>query len=246
MGFKKVLVAIDGYEPSMAAFKKAVELIDPDGEIVVLQVVEEAPLLPAEKMLEVEKEGLITSNPIGLVKIYAQQKGLKVKPIKKDGPVAAVILQVAKEEDVEAIFLGDSGRKGFEKLYFGSVAQAVAENSDRPVMITKKGWINIADLIDLAFKYKKELEKEEEIVIEEVPAYDPEAISRNFSFMFPLFVLITIIYFGAGLIASKPFKNIAAIPVAGLPLALWGGIFLIISGIILTRIYIKKFEGGEA
>ncbi|WP_022854174.1 universal stress protein [Thermodesulfatator atlanticus] len=237
MGFKKMLVAVDGYEPSMGAFKKAIELAkDYQSQVVVLQVEEEVPLLPTEKMMEaVEKP--ITEEPLELAKAYADLMGVSVKIVKKVGPVAGAILATAKEENVDLILLGDSGRKGFQKLYFGSVAQAVTENADRPVLVIKKGWVDVSDLVELAARI---VEKPEAI---EIPVYDPRAVRENFIFSGTLFFVLTCLYFFAAIITSKPFKDIAALEIAGLPFGIWSGLILVVSGIILTRIYLTR-QGG--
>ncbi|OAG28403.1 universal stress protein [Thermodesulfatator autotrophicus] len=239
MGFRKMLVAVDGYEPSLGAFKKAVELArDYQAEVVVLQVEEEVPLLPTEKMMEAV-EPPITEEPLELAKAYAQLMNVPVKVVKKTGPVAGAILATAKEENVELILLGDSGRKGFQKLYFGSVAQAVSENADRPVLIIKRGWVDISDLKELA---KQIVEKPEAI---EIPVYDPRLVYENLKFSGTLFLVLTCLYFFAAIITSKPLKDVAALEIAGLPFGIWCGLILVVSGIFLTRIYLSK-QGGES
>ncbi|AEH44914.1 UspA domain-containing protein [Thermodesulfatator indicus DSM 15286] len=239
MGFKKMLVAVDGYEPSLGAFKKAVELAqDYQAEIVVLQVKEEVPLLPTEKMMEAV-EPPISEDPLPLAKAYAQLMGVSVKTVKKTGPVAGAILATAREENVDLILLGDSGRKGFQKLYFGSVAQAVTENADRPVLVIKKGWVDISDLKELA----KQIVEKPEII--EIPVYDPRILYENLKFSGTLFVILTAIYFFAVIITSKPLKDVAALEILGLPFGIWCGLFLVVSGIVLTRIYLAK-QGGES
>ncbi len=244
MGFRKILVAVDGYPASLGAFKKAVEIARTYGaEVAVLQIEEDVPLLPAEKMMEAHIDELVTSRSLELSKEYGKKAGIDVKVIRKFGePVAGIILQTAEEEDVDLIILGDSRKSGLEKFYLGSVSQTVMGNAKCPVMVIKKGWMNISDIVELA----KEIEKKpEKVVKEEKPVYDSEVIKENFRFSGTLFLILSVIYFFAATIASKPFKNIAAYGILGLPFAVWCGFFLIVSGILLTRIYINRVGGSE-
>lgn len=61
-----------------------------------------------------------------------------------------------------------------------------------------------------------------------------------------LLVVYTVMYFGVALMVSATFKDIAATPVAGMPLAIWGGLLVIISGVIITRLYLKKMDSEES
>ncbi|WP_044406389.1 DUF485 domain-containing protein [Thiomicrospira microaerophila] len=60
-----------------------------------------------------------------------------------------------------------------------------------------------------------------------------------------LLVIYTVLYFGVALMTSASFKDIAALEVIGLPLAVWGGLLIIVSGVIITRLYLRKLEQLE-
>jgi uncharacterized membrane protein (DUF485 family) len=60
-----------------------------------------------------------------------------------------------------------------------------------------------------------------------------------------LLVIYTVLYFGVALMTSATFKDIAALEVIGLPLAVWGGLLIIVSGVIITRLYLRKLEQLE-
>jgi len=62
-----------------------------------------------------------------------------------------------------------------------------------------------------------------------------------------LLAVYTVMYFGIALMTSATFKDIASAPVAGLPLAIWGGLLIIISGVVITRLYLNNMdsEGKE-
>lgn len=58
--------------------------------------------------------------------------------------------------------------------------------------------------------------------------------------------IYTVLYFGVALMTSATFAEIAALPIAGLPLAIWGGLVIILTGVIITRLYLKKMSEEES
>ena len=60
-----------------------------------------------------------------------------------------------------------------------------------------------------------------------------------------LLAVYTVMYFGIALMVSATFKDIAAMQVAGMPLAIWGGLLVIITGVIITRLYLKRMDAEE-
>lgn len=61
-----------------------------------------------------------------------------------------------------------------------------------------------------------------------------------------LLAIYTVLYFGVALMVSATFKDVAAIQVAGAPLAIWGGLVVIIVGVIITRLYLKRMDAEES
>ena len=51
------------------------------------------------------------------------------------GDPAEMILQNIKEQDIDLVIMGTHGRKGVEKILFGSVADRVVKTSHIPVMV---------------------------------------------------------------------------------------------------------------
>lgn len=60
-----------------------------------------------------------------------------------------------------------------------------------------------------------------------------------------LLAVYTVLYFGIALMVSATFKDVAATEVAGAPLAIWGGLVVIITGVVITRLYLKKMDEEE-
>jgi nucleotide-binding universal stress UspA family protein/uncharacterized membrane protein (DUF485 family) len=236
-------VAVDGYDPSLGAAKRAVEMAAQYGsQVIVIQVEEDIPLLEVEKSIEeASLKGLeqkpLTDKPLDLVLAYGQQQGVSIDTRLEKGGITACILKVTEDNGVDLIIIGDSGRKGIDKWYFGSVAQAVSEGARSPVLILKKGAVDISDMLALLPALKESAKLKGKVA---KPVFQPEVFKKSFKFSFSLFVAFAIIYFGAVLLTSAPMKETAATIIMGLPLAIWAGWGTIIGGVVITRIYLAK------
>jgi putative solute:sodium symporter small subunit len=58
-----------------------------------------------------------------------------------------------------------------------------------------------------------------------------------------LMALFSVIYFVVAVLTSAEFAELAATMILGLPLGFYLGIGVIISGLVITRIYLSKVEG---
>lgn len=58
----------------------------------------------------------------------------KVESVVLTGPPAEKILELAKKENIDLIVMGAHGRKGLERVFFGSVADKVVTGALCPVM----------------------------------------------------------------------------------------------------------------
>jgi len=66
-----------------------------------------------------------------------EEAGLKPKKMVKAGDPTQVILDVAKQEDVDIIFMGAHGQGFLKRAALGSISESVLKLADRPVMIQK-------------------------------------------------------------------------------------------------------------
>ena len=57
-----------------------------------------------------------------------------------------------------------------------------------------------------------------------------------------LMALYSVIYFAVAVVTSAEFADFAAQMVLGLPVGFWLGMGVIISGLIITRVYLAKIE----
>lgn len=238
---EKVLVAVDGYAASQGAAKKAVELaIKYGAELIAVQVEEESLLLEGEKEADslANKKYLdqISERPLDLIAEYGKEKNLEVKTIKTTGIVAGTILKLAKEHSADFIVVGDSARKGLEKMHFGSVAESIVKESPVPVLVVKRGTIDISDMVPLA----KELKgiKAKEVVAP--PVFNDARYRKNFAKAFTLLIIFVLTYFGAALLTTAEFKNVAAFTILGVPLAVLLGMLVFVVGLGVTKSYLKR------
>lgn len=247
---EKVLVAVDGYEASLGAVKKAVELASRYGaEVIAVQVEEEIPLLPAEKETELAarmKEQHFFAKPLELAAAYGQKYGLTVRQIKAQGVISATILKIANDLQVDLVVIGDSGRKGLGKMHFGSVSESISRSSAIPVLIVKKGSVDLSGLDSLMSGVGAGAATEATPKTAAPPAalepsaLGPSALGQRFRFSFGLLGVFALIYFIVALLTSVQFKELAQLQTIGLPLGIWLGLAVFVGGLVITRIYLAK------
>ena len=141
--YKKILVAVDGSDPSLKALKHAVELAKKhNSEIRVLSVVEELKLpFGAEYRLwanESHQELIRTSIEClneELSKIREQEPDIVIDAEIVEGNPADKIVEFAEMEKVDLIVMGKKGTEVFESLVMGSVTQKVINKSKITVVV---------------------------------------------------------------------------------------------------------------
>lgn len=247
---EKVLVAMDGYEASLGAIKKAVEIAGRYGaEVVAVQVEEDVPLLPMEKETESvnrirEQQMPFFSAPLDLATAYGQKHGVGVRQVKAKGIITAVILKIAQDLGVDMIIIGDSGRQGLQKLHFGSVSESVVRSSAIPVLVVKKGSLDLSDLAPLMTEIAGRTVPGSPSQPEAAPGiFETDAFRKRMRFSFGLLGLYSLIYFLAALFTSAPFKELAQVEILGLPFGVWLGLSVFAGGLGITRVYLVK-EGS--
>lgn len=67
----------------------------------------------------------------------AEKQGVKIETMIKRGHAAETIVTIAKEENVDMIVIGSHGRRGFDRIQLGSVADRVSKLAWCPVLIIK-------------------------------------------------------------------------------------------------------------
>ncbi|WP_027719193.1 universal stress protein [Desulfovirgula thermocuniculi] len=140
---KKIVLAVDGSAPAVEATKYAVGLarwhrakiiavfVEPDREDDVITEEQWEQLAKKSKRIRYGLAGL------ELAQRYARINGLDVKKCLLSGSPVRQIIDVAVREGADLIVLGDTGLTGIKRIALGSVAEAVVEASEIPVLIVK-------------------------------------------------------------------------------------------------------------
>jgi nucleotide-binding universal stress UspA family protein len=140
MPFERILVAIDGSEPSDRAFEKALELaVLAKAHLTALAVEGPLPAYAATigEVDEVkrEKDAYFTALASRATEL-AEQAGLELVVEIKPGHAAELISQVAADGRYDLVVLGHRGHFVRDRL-LGSTADRVAEHAPCPVMIVR-------------------------------------------------------------------------------------------------------------
>lgn len=143
--FKKILCPTDFSEPSHCGLRMANEMAVQFGsEIILVNVHKPIPHLPRPRIeasettfdVSIYEKQVIEDAEHSLAELGKEILGEGVKPrlIVRVGTPAEEILEVAKEEQVDAIIIASHGRTGLAKIVFGSVAQRVVRRATCPVL----------------------------------------------------------------------------------------------------------------
>ena len=150
--FSKLLIPIDGSEPSFHAAEIAINIANKfNSEIIVLFVV-----VSPSKSEYANLTGLVTPKQIDMIienakkeskkwfnriEDIVKEKNLNIKVSTKviltGVAVYGEIIQYAQEENIDLIVIGTRGRSGIKKLLLGSTASGVVTYANCPVLVTK-------------------------------------------------------------------------------------------------------------
>ncbi|KAA0999027.1 universal stress protein [Paraburkholderia panacisoli] len=143
--YKRILVAIDGSETAEHAFDSALQLArDSDAQLQPLYVVAN-PLLAYDaygydpKILRdacVEEGQRLMADALARMRhenVAGVPRIVDVAPIGEDIPER--IRTSANEFNADLLVLGTHGRRGFKRLFLGSVAERVVRSASLPVLL---------------------------------------------------------------------------------------------------------------
>lgn len=137
--FDRIVLAIDGSEPSRRAEETAAALASLAGsEVIVLHIRELDPMGRAGPIsLERPSEAadLVTRVVAELQAHGVNARGLAFAAI--GGHVAPQIIETAESENAGLIVLGTRGHSDFAALLVGSVAHKVIHHAHCPVLVTR-------------------------------------------------------------------------------------------------------------
>lgn len=146
--YDKILLATDGSKAALKASKHAMWTAgQSNAEIIALHVIDMSVFtgLPTEKSRKsvkemLEKQGRKAFDEIVDMSIKCRQKynrEIKITFITKEGHPADKIVKTVKEEGVDLVVIGTSGKHGMDRFLLGSVAENVVRSSSSPVLVVR-------------------------------------------------------------------------------------------------------------
>ena len=145
--YEKILVAVDGSDHAKHALNHAVESADKWGaELIILTVV--PPISPfiyssefdPTKIFELEDNIRKSHQKIlreSAELVNNKHLELKVETRLEEGRPSDVIVETAKEDDVDLIVMGSRGLGGITGWVLGSTSRHVVEVCTKPILIIK-------------------------------------------------------------------------------------------------------------
>lgn len=141
---RRILVATDLTPASMPAFEEAVRLAREDGAELILAHAYELPNMGAPMALAPEAYEDIERRLRGYAESRIQElsdsahgRGVRARTLVVFGDPSEAIAKVAADEAVDLVIMGTHGRRGFSRLFLGSVATRVISTSPCPVLTVR-------------------------------------------------------------------------------------------------------------
>ena len=143
--YKTILIPLDGSERAEIIFDHVEELALHYGATIILLRVVELPMSLGSSYAALPH---LTADDIrqrmDAAKTYLSgrakklaAKGIPTRFYVEYGPVATVIVETAGREGADLIAMASHGRSGLPGVYYGSVAAAVLQRVDRPLLIVR-------------------------------------------------------------------------------------------------------------
>jgi len=142
--FRRLLIPTDGSEASVGAARLAFRICrGHGGDLTLLFVVDEAVVREltrfgrrraAEVELELREHG---QRYLELLCTEAEQRGLPLRTLIRQGNPFEEIVAVADELGVQLIIMGHVGQRGTARVLMGSVTQRVLDFASCPVLVVK-------------------------------------------------------------------------------------------------------------
>ena len=136
--FDRLLVATDFSAASQAAFRTALDTcVAVGGSLVILHVFEYSGSAPPETgglLLELQVLREKASENLKDLRQQAEKAGVDCETILEIGLASTVILKIVTERAIDLAVLGTNALHGFERLVFGSTAEAILRKSPCAVL----------------------------------------------------------------------------------------------------------------
>ena len=152
--YKKILVALDGSEPSNHALEQAVEIATKfKAKLIMLAVVQRVmipifpdegfggvPLSAAKDMAQYQDKMRVVYQTVldeAQDKIKEEHPDLEVEAILKEGRPSATITEYAENDGADLIVMGSRGIGGYTGWILGSTSRRVVDSCTKPILIVK-------------------------------------------------------------------------------------------------------------
>ena len=150
--FSKILVAIDGSQPSIDAADYAIEMAkkNNNSQLIALTVLDTSTprrlsssfiTAPTYGLKELEEERKRAQKWLESIsnKVQEIEKNIQYKAEIIEGSilVEGTIVDYAENENIDLIVIGTRGRYGFKRMLLGSVASKVVTYATCPVLVIK-------------------------------------------------------------------------------------------------------------
>ncbi len=152
--YKKILVALDGSEPSNNALEHAISIPTKfKARLIILAVVQRVmipmfsdegfggvPLSATMDMVEYQEKMREVYQSVlddAMIQIKEEHPDLMVEAVLKEGRPSATITDFAENEDVDLIVMGSRGIGGYTGWILGSTSRRVVDSCTKPVIIVK-------------------------------------------------------------------------------------------------------------
>ena len=142
---KKILVPCDFSNPSIEAYKFAIDIASQsEGKVILLNVVElpkmhntMTPVMDYEMSFFNELKKTAEKH-FEKIRKHAVDKNVKTTTLVELGSIQHSILRIAEEKKVDLIVMGTHGASGVRELFIGSHADKIVRNSPVPVIAIHK------------------------------------------------------------------------------------------------------------
>ena len=145
--YKHILVTLDGTSDGEAVLPHALAVARAmEASLTLLRVVEPPHAEWSERgaLGKTQAESIATTRLVDQAEAYlekivseARRMGVDAHTLVRQGPAARQIVAVARELDADAIAMSTHSRRGFNRLMFGSVAEAVLHETSIPVVLVR-------------------------------------------------------------------------------------------------------------
>lgn len=143
--YNTILVPVDGSKRAERILPYVEELaLGRESTVIFMQVVDAEGLVTSSyevpPYLDLEKSNRVVAEAKDYLRKLVgemREKGAAAKCVVEYGPVVRAILDVAEREKATLIAMASHGRTGLARVFYGSVAAGVLQQTDKPLLLIR-------------------------------------------------------------------------------------------------------------